>query len=122
MLENMSETTKTEDLMSPWVEVQRIDHTAGMWFAAALVSVALVIASILVSGWRPSDLSSTGEDVWWIGFSLGAIGLAAIGYAGCPIYWGSVSVAHHQKSIAVRGGLVLFLLGAGVSVIALLQG
>ena len=108
--------------MSAQVEVQRIDRTGTIWFAAALGAVSFVVASLVLSGWRPSDLSQNASDAWWFGFVLTAIGLAAIGYAGCPIYWGNVDVAHKQKSIAIRGGLVFFLIGALTATVALLLG
>lgn len=118
----MTNENEPLDLMSDYVEVQRTDHTGTIWFAAALGAVALVVASIVLSGWRPSDLGSPAAEVWWTGFAFAFVGLAGIGYAGCPIYWGNVSVAHRQKSIAIRGGLVFFLLGAGLTTLALLLG
>ncbi len=108
--------------MTAQVEVQRIDRTGTVWFAAALVAVSLVVAAIVLTGWRPSDLSALARDAWWTGFVFTFVGLSAIGYAGCPIYWGNVSVAHRQKSIAIRGGLVFFLVGAGTATVALLIG
>ncbi|HOT34658.1 MAG TPA: hypothetical protein PLW15_09455 [Rhodoglobus sp.] len=53
---------------------------------------------------------------------MGIIGLSAIGYAGCPIYWGSVSTAHLQKSIAIRAGLAMLLIGSFVAISAVLGG
>lgn len=117
----MSAQNETIDLMSPRAEVQRIDHTASMWFAAALLASAIALLALLVTGFHPANLGGGGEVAWWIGATLNAIGLAAIGYAGCPIYWGSVEVAHIQKSICVRGGLVFFLLGAWIAIIAILM-
>lgn len=116
----MSVETNSVDLMSAHTEVQRIDRTGTIWFTATLGAVALVLASIFISGWRPSDLDPTAGAAWWIGSVLTAIGLAAIGYAGCPIYWGNVEVAHAQKSFCIRAGLVSFLLGAFIAVVALL--
>jgi hypothetical protein len=108
--------------MSDYVEVQRIDRTGTIWFAATLISVALPVAALFISGWRPADLDDPERVLWWVGATITAIGLAAIGYAGCPIYWGNVSVAHLQKSIAIRAGLVCFLIGSFVAVIAVLTG
>ena len=106
--------------MSARAEVQRIDHTGSTWFAATLLTVSLPITGLLVSGWRPHDLPPTAGVAWWIGIVMIGIGIAAIGYAGCPIYWGNVETAHLQKSIAIRGGLVSFLLGCFIAVVALL--
>lgn len=116
----MSVQSDSTDLMSARVEVQRIDRTGTIWFAAAVIAVALPLTGLLISGWHPSDLSPGAEVFWWIGATLNGLGLASIGYAGCPIYWGSVEVAHLQKSIAIRGGLVLFLVGGWAAVIAML--
>lgn len=99
------------DLMSAHSEVQRTDRTGTIWFAAALLSVTIFIASLILVGWRPSTLPDAARIIWWIGFALAALGLGGIGYAGCPIYWGNVDVAHAQKSLAIRAGLVLFLIG-----------
>jgi hypothetical protein len=118
----MSTTRFDEDLMSASVEVRRIDHTATIWFAAALLAVALVAGGVLISGWRPSDLDPVASDVWWIGAVFTGLGLAGIGYAGCPIYWGDVATAHRQKSVAIRAGLVLYLLGSFTAAVALLAG
>ncbi len=109
-----------EDLMSAQVEVQRTDRTGTIWFAAALVAATIFIASLVLTGWRPSELADAAQVVWWVGFGLSALGLASIGYAGCPIYWGNVEVAHAQKSLAIRAGLVLFLVGAVALVVVTL--
>jgi uncharacterized membrane protein YbhN (UPF0104 family) len=115
-------TEEHPDLMSAPVEVQRTDHTGTIWFAAAIVAVAVFAGSIILSGWRPADLAPGGTVAWWIGFALAALGVAGIGYAGCPIYWGNVEVAHWQKSVAIRAGLVLFLVGSVTLVVAMLAG
>ena len=73
--------------MSAEAELHRIDHTATIWFAAALIAVALPLTGLLISGWRPSDLTPVAAAFWWAGAIVGIIGLSAIGYAGCPIYW-----------------------------------
>jgi uncharacterized membrane protein YbhN (UPF0104 family) len=115
-------TEEHPDLMSAPVEVQRTDHTGTIWFAATIVAVAVFAGSIILSGWRPADLAPGGTVAWWIGFALAALGVAGIGYAGCPIYWGNVEVAHWQKSVAIRAGLVLFLVGSVTLVVAMLAG
>ena len=108
--------------MSAYSEVQRTDRTGTIWFAATLLAAALVVGALIVSGWRPSQLEGSAEDIWWIGFTFTSFGLAGLGYAGCPIYWGNVEVAHKQKSVSIRAGLVLYLLGSVISVAALLLG
>ncbi len=118
----MSTTRESADMMSAEAELRRIDHTATIWFAAAIVAVALTLAALILSGWRPAQLTDVAATAWWIGAALVAVGVAGVGYAGCPIYWGNVSVAHRQKSIAIRGGLVCFLLGGVVAIVAMLAG
>ena len=108
------------DLMSAHSEVQRTDRTGMIWFGAALLSAAIFVACLILAGWRPSTLPEVARIVWWAGFAITALGLAGIGYAGCPIYWGSVAVAHAQKSLAIRAGLLLFLVGAFTVVVVTL--
>jgi hypothetical protein len=115
----MSDAHDAVDLMSDHVEVQRIDHTGTVWFSTALIAVALPVTGLLVSGWRPSQLPSDAAVAWWIGATLIGLGLASIGYAGCPVYWGNEHIAHRQKAIAIRAGLVMFLVGAAVALVAL---
>lgn len=110
------------DLMSAEVELHRIDHTGTIWFAAALIAVAMPLTGLLISGWRPADLTPVAGAFWWVGAVIGIIGLSAIGYAGCPIYWGSVRTAHLQKSIAIRAGLAMLLIGSFVAISAVLGG
>ncbi|MCA0218451.1 MAG: hypothetical protein LCH43_14005 [Actinobacteria bacterium] len=118
----MSPQHDPSDLMSAEAELHRIDHTATIWFAAALIAVALPLTGLLISGWRPADLTPVAAAFWWAGAIVGIIGLSAIGYAGCPIYWGSVLTAHLQKSIAIRAGLAMLLIGSFVAISAVLGG
>lgn len=109
-----------DDLMSARREVQRTDHTGTVWFAAALVAATIFVASLVLTGWRPADLPDPARVVWWAGFVIATLGIAGIGYAGCPIYWGDVEIAHRQKSVAIRAGLVLFLVGSVAVVVTML--
>lgn len=111
-----------EDLMSAHSEVRRIDRTGTIWFAAAMIAVALPVAALVLDEWRPSSLPDWAEMAWWVGAVLVGIGLAGIGYAGCPVYWGNVNTAHRQKSVAIRGGLVLFLIGSFIAIVSVLAG
>ena len=86
----MNETrpaAESATLMSPERELARIDHTATLWFAAAITAMALVLSGVLISGWRPAELDPVASVFWWVGATLAIVGLSAIGYAGCPIYW-----------------------------------
>lgn len=104
--------------MSARAELRRIDAVAPWWFAFALLATAIATGALVLSGWRPSQLPPPAGLAWWLGAILTASGLAAIGYAGCPIYWGNVRIAHRQKSLAIRAGLVLYLVGGAIAFIA----
>ncbi len=112
---------KSADLMSAREEVQRIDRVGSLWFAATVLASSIALLGLVTTGFHPASLGGDGEIAWWIGATLNALGLGALGYAGCPIYWGSVETAHRQKSVAIRAGLALYLLGGWVAIIALLN-
>jgi hypothetical protein len=116
----MGESSEHEDLMSAQAELRRIDRTATIWFAAAVIAVALPVGALLLGGWRPADLPAPAAFVWWVGAVLIGLGLGGIGYAGCPVYWGNVPTAHLQKSIAIRGGCACFIIGSFVALVAVL--
>jgi len=105
---------EAEEEMSAPAELRRIDAVAPWWFATAVIAMSIAVSALVVSGWRPAQLPEWGEFVWWLSSIVTGLGLGCIGYAGCPIYFGNVRTAHRQKSLAIRVGLVLFLVGAFV--------
>jgi len=107
--------------MSAPAELRRIDAVAPGWFAASLIGVSVVVAALLLSGWRPSQLPVQAGIGWWFGAAAVGLGLACIGYAGCPIYWGNVPIARRQKSVAIRAGLVLLLGGSFIAFVVMIS-
>lgn len=101
-------------------ELRRIDFTGTIWFAAAIIAVGVPLAGLLSQGWRPADLPVPAEIAWWVGAAFTLIGIAGFGWSGCPVLAWPVPVAERQKSITIRGGVALYLVGTVVSLIAIL--
>jgi hypothetical protein len=103
------------------VELRRINFTGTVWFAAAIIAVGVPLAGLLGQGWRPADLSMPAEVAWWIGAAFTLIGIAGFGWSGCPVLAWPVPIAERQKSVTIRGGIALYLVGTVVSLIAILS-
>lgn len=101
-------------------ELRRIVFTGTIWFAAAIVAAGVPLSGLLSAGWRPSDLPPAAEVVWWVGAALALIGTAGFGWAGCPVLAWGLPVADWQKSISIRGGVALFLIGTVAASVAVL--
>ena len=101
-------------------ELRRIDFTGTIWFAAAIIAVGVPLSGLLSQGWRPSDLPAAAEVAWWVGAAFTVIGIAGFGWAGCPVLAWPVPIADRQKSICIRGGIMLYLVGTVTSAIAVL--
>jgi hypothetical protein len=102
-------------------ELRRIDFTGTIWFGAAIIAVGIPLAGLLSQGWRPTDLPGAAEVAWWIGAAFTFIGIAGFGWSGCPVLAWPVVIAERQKSITIRGGIAVYLLGTVVSLIAILS-
>lgn len=102
-------------------ELRRIDFTGTIWFGAAIIAVGIPLSGLLGQGWRPSDLPGAAEVAWWIGAALTLIGIAGFGWSGCPVLAWPVPVAERQKSITIRGGIAVYLVGTVVSLVAILS-
>lgn len=106
-------------------ELRRIDFTGTIWFAAAIIASSVALTGLLASRWRPTDMPLGAEVVWWVGAALAFIGTACFGWAGCPVLAWRLPVAERQKSICIRAGIGLYLVGsvaAGISVLAVPAG
>lgn len=103
------------------VELRRINFTGTVWFAAAIVAVGIPLAGLLSQGWRPTDLPPAAEVAWWVGAAMTLIGIAGFGWSGCPVLAWTVPVAERQKSITIRGGIAVYLVGTVISLVAILS-
>lgn len=103
------------------VELRRINFTGTVWFAASIIAVGVPLAGLLAQGWRPNDLPGVSEIAWWVGAAFTLIGIAGFGWSGCPVLAWTVPVAERQKSITIRGGIAVYLVGTVVSLIAILS-
>jgi len=102
-------------------EIRRTLFSGTVWFAAAIIAAGIPLAGLLSAGWRPSDLPVTAEVIWWLGAALAFIGTAGFGWAGCPILAWEAPVAQRQKSICIRGGVALYLIGTVAASVAMLS-
>ena len=102
-------------------ELRRIDFTGTIWFAAAIIAVGVPLAGLLGQGWRPADLPMPAEVAWWVGAAFTLLGIAGFAWSGCPVLAWPVPVAEKQKSITIRGGVGLYIVGTVVSLIAILS-
>jgi hypothetical protein len=92
--------------MGPVENLTRIMWTGTLWFAAAVVAVALALGAVLVSGWRPDVLSTPVETLFWVG----------------PILEVSVPVADRNKTRTMQLGTFSFLVGSAAAMLAVLLG
>jgi hypothetical protein len=113
--------TEYDDEESVVAELRRINFTGTIWFAAAIIAVGVPLSGLFASGWPPNDLPLLAEAVWWVGSALTIIGIAGFGWSGCPVLAWPVPIADKQKSITIRGGILLFMVGTVIASIAVLS-
>lgn len=111
-----------EDLMAPAPNVERIMHTARLWFVACATACAIVLGLLLQSGWRPALLDGGLVPLWWIGAGVTWFSLGLLAWSGCPILEVSVPVANRNKTRTMQLGTLLFLLGSAAALLAVLLG
>lgn len=100
--------------------LRHVVFTGTLWFCAALVGALLPLAGLLADGWRPSALPAAGRVGWWTSSVLVLAAVAALAWAGCPVVATEPATAAARKSVSIRVGLVLLLVGlagAGLSVL-----
>ena len=114
--------TGTHRLMSPEQNVQRIMWTGTAWFGVAVGSTAIVMGTLLSSGWRPSQLPVGLGVLWWFAAVLVAASIALIGWSGCPVLEVSVPVADRNKTRTMQLGTLLFIVGGALALAAVLLG
>ncbi|QAY72239.1 hypothetical protein ET445_01680 [Agromyces protaetiae] len=118
----MAANADTSDLMAPEQNLGRIMWTGTIWFGVAALAAALFLGPLLASGWRPAQLATSAQVVWWIGSALVALSLGLIGWSGCPILEVSVRVADRNKTRTMQLGTLLFIVGGVLAVFAVLIG
>jgi len=101
-------------------ELRRIDFSGTIWFAAAIVAAGIPLAGLLGAGWRPADLPMLAAGVWWVGAALAFVGTVGFAWAGCPVLSWEIPIADRQKSICIRGGVMLYLGGTAAASVAVL--
>jgi hypothetical protein len=113
--------TGSTDDESDSAELRRTLYSGTVWFAAAVISAAIPLAGLFAADWRPADLPLPAALAWWVGAAIALVGVAGLGWAGCPVLAWDAQTALKQKRLCIRGGMVLFLVGtvaAGVAVLA----
>jgi hypothetical protein len=111
-----------DELMAPVRNVRRIMVTGTVWFAFALLAVAIVGGPLLASGWRPALLSGGIAVLWWVGAVVVALSLGLIGWSGCPILEVDVPTADRNKTRTMQVGTLCLILGGTATVFAVLLG
>lgn len=101
----------TVDFTSKTAEVARTHLTGTIWFAAALISVALPLTGLLANGWRPADLPGAAQGLWWFGAVVLVVGMLGLAYAGCPVLGIPLDREDRYKDLAIQGGVILFGVG-----------
>jgi hypothetical protein len=100
---------------SPEAELRRMVYAGAIWFAAVLVAVAIGMAAVLVSGWRPSDLAPAAGAVWWVGAATWLVSLGNLAWAGCPTLGFPLRSAVKQKQICSRIGVMASIVAAALT-------
>ena len=102
-------------------ELRRIGRAGVVWFTASIIAVGIPLEGLLSTGWRPIDLGSVAEVVWWLGAALTAIGVFGFAWAGCPVWGWGAERSLRQKSLSIRGGVAFFLSGVILASVAVLS-
>jgi hypothetical protein len=110
----------SDSLIALRAQVERISSSGTIWFGATLLGAAIPLAGLLDSGWRPSDLPLPNAIAWWLGSALVVVAIGSIAWAGCPVWVYEIETEHRLKARAIRGGLLVFGVGAVLSMLAVL--
>jgi len=110
----------TESFTSTTAELKRIDYTGTIWFGAAIIATGIPLSGLLSSGWRPGDLPVFAEAVWGVGALIALVGTALLAWAGCPVLAFTPERADRQKAFSIRAGVMFYLGGSVLSLIAIL--
>jgi hypothetical protein len=100
---------------SPEAELRRMVYSGTIWFGAVLLAVAVGMAGVVVSGWRPSELPPGAGAVWWIGAVAWVVSLGNLAWAGCPTLGFPLRSAVKQKQICSRIGVMAAVVAAALT-------
>ena len=114
------EAFSVEPLRRPDSSVPRVIWIGVIWFAVAAIAIALTMGPLLASGWRPTKLPGWDQWLWWVGAGATAVSLPFIGWSGCPILAKDLYTEHERKNRTLPIGLVLFMAGGTVALLAVL--
>lgn len=96
-----------------------LERTAASLFGATSVVAALVVGAMLVSGWHAGSLDNRIEWLFWAGAIFGATGIGCLGSAAFPSLGQSGDgVRLQRRAAAIRAGLILFMGGPVLCVVA----
>jgi hypothetical protein len=111
MSDQVQQSRPLETVDSVPIEVQRIMRTGTIWTAAGVLAPVLGLGPLVAAGWRPADLASGVELVFWIGTLVATAGLGLLMWAGCPVMAYTVDQAYVQKKHSIRIGICSNLVG-----------
>jgi hypothetical protein len=83
------------------------DRKATALFSSTSIVVALVVGSMLVSGWRAGSLDNRVEWIFWVGAIIGAAGVVLFSAATWPR--SPTERALRSTNRFIRIGIVLFI-------------
>lgn len=103
-------------------ELTRIGFTGTLWFGAFVVAAAVGVAGLFAADWHPDRLGTGGQVVWWAGTAAVLAGIGCLAWAGCPVISENRMAADRNKSLTVRAGVLLFMIGGTASSLTVLLG
>jgi hypothetical protein len=91
------------------------ESLAAALFAAALLSGTITTAILMSSGFRPYRLDPLPAALWLSGTGLAVIGTALLGWASCPPLGAGARASVPPRSLVIRVGMAVFLVGMGAA-------
>ena len=100
----------------------QLERHAGVLFATAALTMAVVCGAVIVSGWFAGTLVDSWERLFWAGALLGGLMVAVFAAAAVPS--ASVDSVNVRRAAArtvwlLRVGLLLFVLAPALCIFAL---
>jgi membrane protein implicated in regulation of membrane protease activity len=113
-------TQQTTPIHTDADEIRRIDFSGTSWLAAVLIANAVFVAALILRGWTYADLAPDQVLPWWIGVGIVAAATVLLAWAGCPVIRKNLAREDATKALSIRVGIVGYLVGAAILVLALL--